>query len=310
VIDRAIVTSIALLFWGGAAGAQSQAPDVQQIADTMVRLCLAGGSTQATVGSVTGGADLSLRSLDARGNVTGRYEISKSSAEGLVNGIANELTQVAADQADKVRDCLRPVRERLLDIMVPPKPETKARPHDETLPGFAAGLLVQTNDNVEVRRKYQFDFGTPEGAKVAFYLSASNRYAFSVTDIHGEPYTLDIPLGSNGIPFGTFMYVLVEVGAASSYSYLRALVNGEEVAWREFDFPLDLGSRRWMMTTGADSSGKNGGSFSFREMGIYSTTLSDSQSMAVAKNALQGYGPSAPYGLSDGHSHYTAEPSK
>jgi hypothetical protein len=161
-----------------------------------------------------------------------------------------------------------------------------------------------------VRRKYQFDFGTPDGAKVAFYLSASNRYAFSVTDIHGEPYTLDIPLGSNGIPFGTVMYVFVEVGVASSYSYLRALVNGEEVAWREFAFPLDLGSRQWMMTAGADSSGKNGGSFCVRDMGFSSTTVNDSQSMALAKNALRAYDPSAPCALSDGHSHYTAGPSK
>jgi hypothetical protein len=122
MIDRAIVSSIALLFWGSAAGAQ--APNVQQIADTMVRLCLGGGSTQATLGSVTGGADVSLRGLDARGNLAGEYKINESNAEGLVKGIDNELTQVAADQADKVRDCLRPVRERLLDVLLPLKPET------------------------------------------------------------------------------------------------------------------------------------------------------------------------------------------
>jgi hypothetical protein len=167
---------------------------------------------------------------------------------------------------------------------------TISRPLDEKLPGFGSGLMVQTNDNTEVRRKYQFDFRTPEGAKVAFYLSASDRYAFSVMDIHGEPYTLDISLGSNGIPFGKFVYVFCEVGVASSYTYLRALVNGKQVARREYDFPLDLGSRRWIPTLGADSNGKNGGSFSLMEMGAFSTTLSDSELMALAKNALQAYG--------------------
>jgi hypothetical protein len=43
------------------------------------------------------------------------------SAEGLVNGLDNALSQVAADQGDKVRACLQPVRERLLDVMLPPK---------------------------------------------------------------------------------------------------------------------------------------------------------------------------------------------
>ena len=100
-------------------------------------------------------------------------------------------------------------------------------PKDEKLPGFAAGIMVKTEDVTEMRRKYQFSFHTPEGAKTAFYLSASNRFAFSVTDVNAEPYTLEIPLGSNGIPFETFVYVFCEVGSASSYSYLRALVDGK-----------------------------------------------------------------------------------
>jgi hypothetical protein len=62
---------------------------------------------------------LSLRSLDVKGNLKGEFKISKSSAEGLVNGLDNALGQVAADQADKVRVCLQPVRERLLDVMLP-----------------------------------------------------------------------------------------------------------------------------------------------------------------------------------------------
>ena len=67
---------------------------------------------------------MSLRSLDVTGNLKGEFKISKSSAEGLVNGLDNALGQVAADQADKVRVCLQPVRERLLDVMLPPKQGT------------------------------------------------------------------------------------------------------------------------------------------------------------------------------------------
>jgi hypothetical protein len=87
----------------------------------MVRLCVGGGHTEATSGTATGGADVSLRSLDVKGSLKGEFKISKSSAEGLVNGLDNALSQVAADQADKVRLCLQPVRERLLDVMLPAK---------------------------------------------------------------------------------------------------------------------------------------------------------------------------------------------
>jgi hypothetical protein len=53
------------------------------------------------------------------GNLRGEFKISRSSAEGLINGIDNALSQVAADQADKVRACLKPVRDRLLDLWLP-----------------------------------------------------------------------------------------------------------------------------------------------------------------------------------------------
>jgi hypothetical protein len=88
-------------------------------------------------GGGSGGADLSLRSLDVKGNLKGEFKISKSSAEGLVNGIDNALSQVAADQADKVRTCLQPVRERLLDVMLPPKKQGAAG-QSVTAPGGVA----------------------------------------------------------------------------------------------------------------------------------------------------------------------------
>jgi hypothetical protein len=107
--------------WWPIVGAAQGTAETNKIADTMVRLCVGGGHTEATSGTAAGGADLSLRSLDVRGNLKGEFKINKSSAEGLVNGLENALSEVAADQADKVRACLRPVRERLLDVMLPPK---------------------------------------------------------------------------------------------------------------------------------------------------------------------------------------------
>lgn len=127
---------IACAWWPILAAAQDTA-EINNIADTMVRLCLGGGHSEAVSGGGTGGADLSLRSLDVNGNIKGEFKVSKSSAEGLVNGIDNALSQVAADQADKVRACLQPVRERLLDVMLPPNKQG-ATGQSVTAPGGVA----------------------------------------------------------------------------------------------------------------------------------------------------------------------------
>jgi hypothetical protein len=118
------------------------AAETERIADTMVRLCVGGGRTEATSGTATGGADLSLRSLDVKGDLKGEFKINKSSAEGLVNGLDNALSQVAADQADKVRACLQPVRERLLDFMLPATKQGSAG-QTITAPGGVAAEKIE-----------------------------------------------------------------------------------------------------------------------------------------------------------------------
>jgi hypothetical protein len=54
-------------------------------------------------------------------------------------------------------------------------------------------------------------------------------------------------------------------------------VNGTEVARRDFDFPIDLGSRQWMATIGADSSGRNSGALMLAEIGVFSMTFTDAE---------------------------------
>ena len=133
-------------------GAAQDAAGIERIADTMVRLCVGGGSTQATSGTASGGADLSLRSLDVKGNLKGEFTVSKSSAEGLVHGLDNALGQVAADQANKVRACLQPVRDRLLDVMLPAKQGSAGQ--TVTAPGgVAAGSIDRSSIHINSQPK-------------------------------------------------------------------------------------------------------------------------------------------------------------
>lgn len=115
-----VICGLIAALWTSTADAQNTGDqNVQQIANLMVRLCLGGGQTQTIKGGLAGDANLSLRSFDVTGKLQGQFNINKTSAEGLVNGIDNALSQVAAGEADKVRDCLAPVRQRLLNLLLP-----------------------------------------------------------------------------------------------------------------------------------------------------------------------------------------------
>ena len=86
----------------------------------MVNVCIGGGRIEATSGA-TGRTDLLFRSLDVKGDLNGELTIRELSAKGLIKDLDKALNQVKADQADKVRACLEPVRERLLAILFPSK---------------------------------------------------------------------------------------------------------------------------------------------------------------------------------------------
>jgi hypothetical protein len=78
-----------------------------------------------------------LRSFDVKGHLNADLHVTKSQAEGLVNGIDNAISQIAANEIDKVRDCMKPVRERLIDILFPPQtaplppPIERASPNEQ-----------------------------------------------------------------------------------------------------------------------------------------------------------------------------------
>jgi hypothetical protein len=122
-----VTACFGFLILSGTANAQTPA-ETKQIVDLMVRLCIAGGHAQASSGAGSGEADISLRSLDVKGNVKGEFKVSRSDVEGLVNGIDNALSQVAANEADKVRDCLTPVKDRLLNILLPQPSPVQIQP--------------------------------------------------------------------------------------------------------------------------------------------------------------------------------------
>jgi hypothetical protein len=143
------------------------------------------------------------------------------------------------------------------------------------IPGFTAYAVVRIYDTPELKRKYLFDLATPEGAKAAFYLSASDIFTFAVTDIHGEMYPLEVKLGRSGIPIDAFIVLICQVGIDNDKkdTVLRVLVNGSEIRRRSISAVLELGNIKQIksMTLFAD------GMVTFMEMATFSVSLSNEE---------------------------------
>lgn len=90
--------------------------DVKDAINAIVLMCVAGGEKY----EISGGADLSgglaLRRLGVSGGAD--IKISKSEAKGLVDGLSQSLTKIAADQASEARRCMQPYLQRIVDLMI------------------------------------------------------------------------------------------------------------------------------------------------------------------------------------------------
>ncbi|HEV2160771.1 MAG TPA: hypothetical protein VGR52_00850 [Stellaceae bacterium] len=159
----------------------------------------------------------------------------------------------------------------------------------ETLPGFTGYAVIQLEDAAKLGRQHFFDFETPEGARASFYLAENNRFIFSVSDIHGENSSIDIPIGKGGVPLDKFLTLFCEIGETSDHAYLRVVVNGNEVAQRKLVGPIDLGSRDWGPVSGTGVLGEHGGAFSLFEGGVNFYSLPDDKIDALVQQARDTY---------------------
>ena len=85
--------------------------------DIFVESCVGSGSKFVANGSVDAGIGLALRKFTVGGELAGEVLVKKQEYRLLSEGISNAMTDISADQADKVRACLAPVRRNIIIIM-------------------------------------------------------------------------------------------------------------------------------------------------------------------------------------------------
>jgi hypothetical protein len=120
---------------------------------------------------------------------------------------------------------------------------------DSPMSGFSNYSVVRVFDTPDFKRTYLFDYQTPEGAKVSFYISASDIFTLSATDIRGESYPLEIPIDSGKIPLTSYVVLFCEIGFTKDSTILRVVVNKAEVQRRTLHFAINLGSQNWSAGT-------------------------------------------------------------
>ena len=103
------LSAMCLVLMAGPAAAMT----LQEKTDAVLQACLASGKQQKLDGKlgVNGGITLTGPALHGTGDIA----LTREEWSGLIGGISKDMTQLQADQADKVRDCMAPVRERLMN---------------------------------------------------------------------------------------------------------------------------------------------------------------------------------------------------
>lgn len=147
-----------------------------------------------------------------------------------------------------------------------------------SLPGVGVFAIIEIRDVAQVRRRYVFDLGEQDGARASFYLSASDKFTFQVTDTRGEAYPLEFPTGGKTLVIGVPAYLILECGIINSQTIIHAVVNGVEVARRVLPFAISLGGGEFKdITVGANKDKTEFGGFVLGEFGILKGTMSETQ---------------------------------
>ena len=120
----------------------------------------------------------------------------------------------------------------------------------QTRPGYTSETLMQVPRGRALPDDLKYDDlvfrdSAGNGANIALMSSGTDHLVLSVTGKDGNQQALDLPVGPGGVPLDQNVSLAVEAGNWHEHAYLRALVDGNEVAARAFPEPIDFGDRDW-----------------------------------------------------------------
>ena len=118
---------------------------------------------------------------------------------------------------------------------------------------------------------------------MSLYLSPKGILTFSV-NAQKEQYSVRTQIGSGGVPFGKFFYLVCEIGIDGQSTLMRMVVDNNEIEPIRFPLKIDLrGLIAPSMVIGSDLNCKNGAFFDFISLDIFLKTLTTSDITTMQK---------------------------
>jgi hypothetical protein len=121
----------------------------------------------------------------------------------------------------------------------------------QTRSGYTSETLMQVprgGGGMPGDLKYKdliFRDSTGDGASIDLTSMEDERLVLAATARNGARRELVLPLGRGGVPTDRNISLAVQAGNRPAGAYMRALVDGKEVAARGFPDAIDFGDRDW-----------------------------------------------------------------
>jgi len=162
--------------------------------------------------------------------------------------------------------------------------------NDKKLPGFSLVMFAKLNRNPETRRKYIF-----ATAQHSLFLDEENNLRFSVIDRQNETHSVKVDKNASGLRFDAFNLISCEVGHSSNRSFIRVLVNGEQVALNSMDYDLQLDEYdNGSFVLGANRDGEFGAKFSMDTYVTWPHTFTGYEHKDISLKLLKDGNPEEP----------------
>ena len=173
--------------------------------------------------------------------------------------------------------------------------DTKRQQHGFELNSKYGGfhiLFVISVSNIDREvQKFIFDSGSMGKNGVSLFLDRANNLVYQIVDEESVPQTLKIPQGKYTFKADQQMVVFLDYGYNESGSYMRILINDEELGEKVNRFPLNLPKKLDLFNTrfGCDLTGNYCTDHKAQEPIIWGVSLSDEEHLGKFEDAKEYY---------------------
>jgi hypothetical protein len=143
-------------------------------------------------------------------------------------------------------------------------------------PGFAFNNLLCLGQPIAGRDNYIFDLGQDLARnRMSLFIDTNQNLCFRVIDQDSQAISVRVKLDSGMFNFSQTFYSLCEFGTSNNFSFIRIVINGNEMVEKHQAWPIVISVpyHDMVQRLALDIAGGNGGVFRTRDFAVYTNTL-------------------------------------